>query len=50
LIGEIVANRKEFNKALKSAAGSFLGFLLGTGLKLIYCGVMVYYFFSAMVS
>lgn len=50
LIGEIVANRKEFKKALKSAAGSFLGFLLGTGIKLIYCGVMVYYFFSAMVA
>jgi len=48
LVGEIVANRKEFKKALKSATGSFLGFLLGTGLKLIYCGVMIYYYFSAV--
>ncbi|HKK40234.1 MAG TPA: DUF456 domain-containing protein [Cryomorphaceae bacterium] len=50
LIGEILANRKEFKKALKSATGSFLGFLVGTGLKLIYCGVMIYYFFVAVFS
>jgi uncharacterized protein YqgC (DUF456 family) len=46
LVGELVANREEFSKALKSATGSFIGFLLGTGLKLIYCGVMIYYFLS----
>ncbi len=48
LVGEIAANRQEFNKALRSATGSFLGFLLGTGLKLIYCGVLTYYYFTAV--
>jgi len=46
LIGEILANRREFKKALRSATGSFLGFLLGTGLKLIYCGVLAFYYFK----
>lgn len=50
LVGEIVANRNEFKKALKSATGSFLGFLLGTGLKLTYCGVMIYYYFVAVFA
>lgn len=50
LIGEILANRKEFKKALKSATGSFIGFLVGTGLKLIYCGVMIYYYFAAVLA
>lgn len=35
LVGELI-NSKEFNKALRAAWGAFLGFLLGTGLKLIY--------------
>lgn len=50
LVGEILANRKEFKKALKSATGSFLGFLLGTGLKLIYCGVLAFYYFKDVFS
>jgi len=50
LIGEIMANRKEFKKAVKSATGSFLGFLLGTGLKLVYCGVLIYYYFAAVIA
>lgn len=49
LIGEILANRKEFKKAVRSATGSFLGFLLGTGLKLIYCGILIYYYFKAVI-
>jgi uncharacterized protein YqgC (DUF456 family) len=50
LIGEILANRQEFKKALRSATGSFLGFLVGTGLKLVYCGVLFYYFFAAVID
>jgi hypothetical protein len=32
------------NNALKSALGSFIGFLLGTGLKFAVSGVITYYF------
>lgn len=49
LIGELAANQKEFSKALKSATGSFVGFILGTGLKLIFCGFMAYYFASKVI-
>jgi hypothetical protein len=50
LAGEILANRKEFKKALRSATGSFLGFLLGTGLKLIYCSFLIYHYFKAVFA
>ena len=43
-IGELMVNRDDFQKALKSATGSFIGFLIGTGLKLAFGGVMAYYF------
>ncbi len=43
LIGEMTSNEKN-GKALQSAIGSFLGFLLGTGLKLTVSGVITYYF------
>ncbi|MEQ8304316.1 MAG: DUF456 domain-containing protein [Cyclobacteriaceae bacterium] len=47
LIGEWVAN-KNSDQALKAALGSFVGFLLGTVLKLITCVVMLYYFVAAL--
>ncbi|MEM9052147.1 MAG: DUF456 domain-containing protein [Bacteroidota bacterium] len=50
LVGELLANKDDFSKALKSATGSLLGFLLGTGLKLAFCGMMIYYFFSDVFS
>ncbi len=34
-IGEMIANPDDTVKALKAAAGSFIGFLLGTGIKMI---------------
>ena len=40
---ELYYARKSSGDALKSAAGSFLGFILGTGLKIIACCVMMYY-------
>ncbi len=44
LAGELAVNQKELKKALKSATGSFMGFVVGTGLKLVFCGFMAYYF------
>jgi len=44
LLGELAVNQKELKKALKSATGSFLGFVVGTGIKLVFCGFMAYYF------
>ncbi|MDX9771772.1 MAG: DUF456 domain-containing protein [Tenuifilaceae bacterium] len=42
-IGEVTANQNQ-RSALKSAFGSFVGFLLGTGLKFAVSGVTTYYF------
>ncbi|MBP3235477.1 MAG: DUF456 domain-containing protein [Bacteroidales bacterium] len=42
-IGEIVFAQKDAAASLKSAIGSFLGFLFGTGIKLIASGAMMYY-------
>ena len=36
-------------QGLKAATGSFLGFLLGTGLKLAASGVMLYYIVIALI-
>jgi uncharacterized protein len=42
LIGELIAS-SDSDKAFRAALGSFIGFLLGTLLKLIACCVMGYY-------
>jgi uncharacterized protein YqgC (DUF456 family) len=44
-IGEILVDKNDLNKALKSAIGSFLGFVAGTLLKLAYCGYIAFLFF-----
>jgi uncharacterized protein YqgC (DUF456 family) len=36
------------DKALRAAIGSFLGFLTGTLLKLIVCGILTYYFIVSL--
>src|SRR5690606_10048424 len=48
-LGEILVNRTAFKGAMKSATGSFIGFLLSTGLKLVYGGLTAYYFFKAIL-
>lgn len=48
-IGEILAG-KASSKALRSASGSFVGFILGTGAKLAICGVITFYFISPLWS
>lgn len=42
-LAEILYSDKTSVEAFKSALGSFVGFLAGTGIKLVACGVMMYY-------
>jgi len=46
--GELM-NRQSGNKALRSAVGSFLGFVGGTVMKLGSCVIMGYYFVAAVI-
>lgn len=46
LAGELIGNAKS-EHALRAALGSFVGFLLGTLLKLVACFVMGWYFIQA---
>lgn len=49
-LGEYIIDPNDFKRALKSATGSLIGFLIGTGLKLAYCGLCGWYIFSALVG
>ncbi|MBE9518450.1 MAG: DUF456 domain-containing protein [Bacteroidetes bacterium] len=42
-IGEITTGKKD-REALRAAWGSFMGFLLGVGLKLMVCGTIFFFF------
>src|SRR5690606_36494533 len=46
-IGEIIYNSNNINRALKAAIGSFIGFLISTFIKIVYClvvlGLFLYY-------
>jgi len=42
-IGEISTGKKE-KQALRAAWGSFMGFLLGVGLKLMVCGTILFFY------
>jgi len=42
-IGEITTGKRE-REALRAAWGSFVGFLLGVGLKLMVCGTILFFF------
>lgn len=48
-VGELIGG-KNSDQALRSAWGSFLGFLAGTILKVIASGLMGYYFFVSVFS
>lgn len=43
LVSEIIFNGRDVTGSLKPAFGSFIGFLLSTGLKLTASGVMLFY-------
>lgn len=49
-IGEIVYARKSGGDALKAAMGTFIGFLLGTGLKLLLSFYILYRLIAALIS
>ena len=42
-IAELMLGEKGAGDSIKSALGAFLGFLFGTGIKLIASGLMLYY-------
>ncbi len=46
--GELISGR-DTDQALKSGLGSFVGFLLGTGLKLALCFVFAFYFVKELI-
>ena len=48
IIGEVTTG-KEFEHALKSGLGSFLGFLMGTGMKLAVSIIITYKFFKELL-
>lgn len=50
LIGELVHNSEDFSKAIKVAWGSFLGFLCGTGIKLITVICFIWLFVLQLVK
>jgi uncharacterized protein YqgC (DUF456 family) len=43
------AANSNFNRALRAGLGSFIGLLTGTVLKLICCGMMVFYFVKELL-
>lgn len=47
LIGELIHDSTDKRKALRSACYAFLGFITGTGLKLISSGWMIYVFIKS---
>ncbi|MFO7864573.1 MAG: DUF456 domain-containing protein [Salinivirgaceae bacterium] len=49
VIGEMV-QKDDLSKALRSGIGSFIGFLLGTGLKLVVSSIMIYYYFKEVFA
>lgn len=45
-IGELITDNSDAGKALKAAVMTFLGFLLSTGLKLLYVFACLWFFFA----
>lgn len=45
-----IEKNSQFNRALRAGLGSFIGLLTGTILKLICCGMMVFYFVKELIG
>lgn len=48
LIGELINDSSDFKKCLKSAGGAFLGFLLGTGMKMVAVAAFVWVYVASL--
>lgn len=48
-MGELLFNKNSTGKAIKAAFGAFVGFLLGTGVKLLFCFYVLYIIIVALV-
>ena len=48
VVGELIAGR-DSNTALRSGVGSFVGFLLGTAMKLTVCIAFTYYYIKELI-
>lgn len=48
--GDEIGKNSQFNRALRAGLGSFIGLLTGTILKLICCGMMVFYFVKELIG
>ncbi len=49
LVGEIIAHPGDVGNALKVAAGAFIGFLLSSGIKLIWCMIIAWWFLKSLL-
>jgi uncharacterized protein YqgC (DUF456 family) len=49
VVGEMLSGR-DTNAALRSGVGSFIGFLLGTGVKLAVCITFMFYFIRELIN
>ncbi len=48
-LGELISGKKQ-KEALRAGWGSFLGFLLGVGMKLMVCGVILFFYAYHLIA
>jgi uncharacterized protein YqgC (DUF456 family) len=49
-VGEMIHDNSDSKRALSAAFGSLKGFLLGTGMKMIACGIFIWIFVTSLVN
>ena len=50
MVGELIHNNGEFKGVFKAGLGAFVGFLTGTGLKMICVAGFIWYYFSSFFN